>query len=140
MPDPCTYDYAIVRVVPRVERGEFVNVGAIVSSDAEGYLEARFEVDVKAADGSDDAKKSAILAEAEAALCAGRAGVRILSAAQVAAAKHVLVVADVNTVPPPGVEGLEMTANGTELTPHGTHDRRGQSRPLRLPRRLPARP
>ena len=45
MPDPCTYDYAIVRVVPRVERGEFVNVGAIVSSDAVGYLEARFEVD-----------------------------------------------------------------------------------------------
>ena len=45
MPDPCTYDYAIVRVVPRVERGEFVNVGAIVSSDARSYLAARFAVD-----------------------------------------------------------------------------------------------
>src|SRR5439155_720210 len=45
VPDPCTYDYAIVRVVPRVERGEFVNVGAIVSSDAKGYLAARFAVD-----------------------------------------------------------------------------------------------
>jgi hypothetical protein len=45
VPDPCTYDYAIVRVVPRVERGEFVNVGAIVSSDAESYLAARFAVD-----------------------------------------------------------------------------------------------
>jgi hypothetical protein len=45
VPDPCTYDYAIVRVVPRVERGEFVNVGAIVSSDAKGYLAARFFVD-----------------------------------------------------------------------------------------------
>ncbi len=45
MPALCTYDYAIVRVVPRVERGEFVNVGAIVSSDALGYLQARFEVD-----------------------------------------------------------------------------------------------
>ena len=45
MPDRCTYDYAIVRVVPRVERGEFVNVGAIVSSDAKGYLAARFAVD-----------------------------------------------------------------------------------------------
>ena len=45
MPDPCTYDYALVRVVPRVERGEFVNVGAIVSSDAEAFLEARFAVD-----------------------------------------------------------------------------------------------
>ena len=45
MPDRCTYDYAIVRVVPRVERGEFVNVGAIVSSDAGDYLAARFAVD-----------------------------------------------------------------------------------------------
>ena len=45
MPDRCTYDYAIVRVVPRVERGEFVNVGAIVSSDAEGFLAARFALD-----------------------------------------------------------------------------------------------
>jgi len=45
VPDRCTYDYAIVRVVPRVERGEFVNVGAIVSSDAERYLAARFALD-----------------------------------------------------------------------------------------------
>ena len=40
-----TYDYAVVRVVPRVERGEFVNVGVIVSSDAAGYLAARIEFD-----------------------------------------------------------------------------------------------
>ena len=45
MPTPCTYDYAIVRVVPHVERGEFVNVGAIVSSDERGYLRAAFDVD-----------------------------------------------------------------------------------------------
>lgn len=40
-----SYDYALVRVVPRVERGEFVNVGAIASSDALGFLEARFAVE-----------------------------------------------------------------------------------------------
>jgi hypothetical protein len=45
VPTPCTYDYAIVRVVPHVERGEFVNVGAIVSSDERGYLRAAFDVD-----------------------------------------------------------------------------------------------
>jgi hypothetical protein len=45
VPDRCTYDYAVVRVVPRVERGEFVNVGVIVSSDAEDYLAARFALD-----------------------------------------------------------------------------------------------
>ena len=45
MPALCTYDYAIVRVVPRVERGEFVNVGVIVSCGETGYLRARIELD-----------------------------------------------------------------------------------------------
>jgi methylene-tetrahydromethanopterin dehydrogenase len=83
-------------------------------------IKARFEADVRAADGSDDVKKAGILAESEVALCAGRAGVRILSSAQLAAAKRLLIVADVNAVPPSGVEGLDMMANGTELTAHGT--------------------
>ena len=45
MHDHCTYDYAIIRVVPRVEREEFVNVGVIVSCPARGFLEARIELD-----------------------------------------------------------------------------------------------
>ena len=45
MPDHCTYDYAIIRVVPRVEREEFVNVGVIVSCPARAFLEARIELD-----------------------------------------------------------------------------------------------
>jgi len=44
-PDLCTYDYAIVRVVPRVERGEFVNVGVIVSCKPSGFLQAAIELD-----------------------------------------------------------------------------------------------
>ncbi len=40
-----TYDYAIVRVVPKVERGEFVNAGVIVSCPALDYLDARVELD-----------------------------------------------------------------------------------------------
>ncbi|CAN5687736.1 DUF3037 domain-containing protein [soil metagenome] len=45
MPDLCTYDYAIVRVVPRVERGEFINVGVILSCSRTSYLQARIELD-----------------------------------------------------------------------------------------------
>ena len=45
MPALQTYDYAIVRVVPRVERGEFVNAGVIVSCASKGFLEARIELD-----------------------------------------------------------------------------------------------
>ena len=39
------YDYAIVRVVPRVERGEFVNAGVIVSCAEQGLLQAAIELD-----------------------------------------------------------------------------------------------
>ena len=45
MPEPSTYDYAVIRVVPRVDRGEFINVGVIVSCPKQGFLEARIEVD-----------------------------------------------------------------------------------------------
>ena len=40
-----TYDYAIIRVVPRVERGERVNVGVILSCADSEFLDARIEVD-----------------------------------------------------------------------------------------------
>lgn len=40
-----SYDYAIVRVVPRVEREEFVNAGVILSCPARDFLEACIELD-----------------------------------------------------------------------------------------------
>jgi Protein of unknown function (DUF3037) len=43
-----TYDYAVVRVVPRVERAEFVNAGIIVSCDVERILRAEIELDENA--------------------------------------------------------------------------------------------
>jgi hypothetical protein len=43
-----TYDYAVVRVVPRVERGEFLNAGIVLSCDIEKILRAAIELDQKA--------------------------------------------------------------------------------------------
>ena len=45
MPAECAYDYAIVRLVPRVERGETINVGVILSCPERDYLAARIELD-----------------------------------------------------------------------------------------------
>jgi methylene-tetrahydromethanopterin dehydrogenase len=81
-------------------------------ADAADEIKARFKVEVRAADGSDDARKAEILQGAEVVLAAGRAGARILTQEQVAAAKSLLVVADVNAVPPAGIEGLDVHANG----------------------------
>ena len=44
MHDHFMYDYAIIRVVPKVEREEFVNVGVIVSCPTRKFLEARVEL------------------------------------------------------------------------------------------------
>ena len=45
MPTEYTYDYAIVRIVPRVERGERINVGVILSCVDETFLDCRLELD-----------------------------------------------------------------------------------------------
>jgi hypothetical protein len=42
---PCAYDYAVIRVVPRVEREEFINAGVILSCPARDFLDARVHLD-----------------------------------------------------------------------------------------------
>lgn len=44
MQENCTFDYAVIRIVPRVEREEFINVGVILSCPAKKFLEARIEL------------------------------------------------------------------------------------------------
>jgi hypothetical protein len=47
MPTLRAFDYAIVRVTPRVERDEFVNVGAILHCVTSRYLGAAIDVDAR---------------------------------------------------------------------------------------------
>ena len=44
MPDKHLFEYAVLRVVPRVEREEFVNVGVILYCSAQGFLQTRFHL------------------------------------------------------------------------------------------------
>ena len=41
------YAYAVMRVVPRVERGEFVNVGVVLYSRPRKYLAIRWRLDAE---------------------------------------------------------------------------------------------
>jgi hypothetical protein len=45
MPDQSSFDYAIVRVVPEVEREEFINAGVILRSRERRFLAARVDLD-----------------------------------------------------------------------------------------------
>ena len=44
MPDKFRYDYALIRVVPKVDREEFINAGVIVSCPDLSFLEARIKL------------------------------------------------------------------------------------------------
>ena len=44
MPEAASFDYAIVRIVPYVEREEFVNVGVILFCRTRRFLAARVEI------------------------------------------------------------------------------------------------
>lgn len=45
MPELASYDYAVVRVVPSVERGEFVNAGIVLFCRTRRFLRAIIELD-----------------------------------------------------------------------------------------------
>lgn len=45
MPALSSFDYAVIRVVPRVEREEFVNAGVLLFCLERDFLQARVEVD-----------------------------------------------------------------------------------------------
>ncbi|QHT70140.1 DUF3037 domain-containing protein [Rhodocytophaga rosea] len=44
MPEKHLFEYAVIRIVPRVEREEFLNVGVILYCPAQGFLQTIFEL------------------------------------------------------------------------------------------------
>ena len=83
---------------------------------AAGEIRKRFNVDVSFADGSAEDKNSAIADKAEVVFAAGRAGVQILSTKQIASSSSLIIAADVNAVPPAGIEGLDMQDDGKTIS------------------------
>lgn len=45
MQDKQVFHYAFIRFVPRVERGEFINVGVILHCKRKRFLQAKFHID-----------------------------------------------------------------------------------------------
>lgn len=47
MHDRVKYEYAIIRLVPKVEREEFFNIGVILYSKAKKFLEIKYHIDLQ---------------------------------------------------------------------------------------------
>lgn len=73
---------------------------------------AQYQVSMQVVDGSNDAKKTDVLAQAEIVICAAAAGVQVISQDHLAHAKQLKIVADVNAVAPSGVQGVDVSSDG----------------------------
>jgi methylene-tetrahydromethanopterin dehydrogenase len=86
--------------------------GLDVAQAAASACNERYGSNVDAADGSDDAKVRALLADADMVFSAAKAGVQVLTKSHLAAAQQVRVFCDVNAVPPEGIAGVGVMDNG----------------------------
>ncbi len=45
MPDQYLYEYAVIRIVPKVQREEFINVGIILFSKQANFIQMQYKID-----------------------------------------------------------------------------------------------
>lgn len=77
-------------------------------------MKADYDVDVVPGETRSDEAVAKLLSDAHVAIAAGPAGVCIVPESNWQNAPQLEVIADVNAVPPLGVEGMEVMDNGTE--------------------------
>jgi hypothetical protein len=68
------YEYAIIQAVPRIERGELINVGVLLYSQRHDFLSARTHLDVtrlRALDGAADVEAIQVALDAWEKTCTG---------------------------------------------------------------------
>jgi methylene-tetrahydromethanopterin dehydrogenase len=115
---PVGYTCALIGALEGAEVTVTARKGPDIVAKAE-EIKKRFDLDVKALDAGSPEKIRAALEGAEVTLCCAAAGVQVLSKEDLAATPSLVVAADVNAVPPYGVEGLNLMDYGVEL-PGGT--------------------
>jgi methylene-tetrahydromethanopterin dehydrogenase len=72
----------------------------------------RYDVELDPADGSSDALKEQLLEDADVVFGTAAAGIQVLSADNLKAARKLKVAGDLNAVPPLGIEGVDLMDDG----------------------------
>lgn len=89
--------------------------GANVATEYASEYNARFGVKMLGADSSTDEKLMEYFPETNIVIGAAKAGIQVLSKKQLEQATNLLVAADVNAVPPLGIEGVGIHDMGVEI-------------------------
>ena len=89
--------------------------GAAAAEEVARDTGARFDVELHGVSGSDHDAVRASLAEAQIVLACAAAGVQVVSADDLAAAKQLEIAADINAVPPAGIAGIGVMDDAVPL-------------------------
>jgi methylene-tetrahydromethanopterin dehydrogenase len=93
--------------------------GLRVADEVAREYNARYGTAMRGASGQSEQEVNEMVATTQVIIGAAKAGIRIVSQAQLNNAESLLVAADVNAVPPAGIEGIDVhdTARALEFTP-----------------------
>lgn len=75
----------------------------------------RYSVTLGAVDGQTEAQKADALRDADVVIACAKAGIQVVGRALLDSASRLVVAADVNAVPPAGIEGVGVMDNGSEI-------------------------
>ena len=106
---------AAILIAQQGGKPTLVRLTASAKQDVVARFCDRYGIELPSADGQSDEAKAKLLKTAHVAITAAKAGVQILSSALLDQAPELLVAADVNAVPPAGIEGVDPMHKGTEL-------------------------
>ena len=112
---------AAVLASERGARASLVRLTASARSDTVEKFSARYGRQLPSVSAIDPAARKEAVSDAEVIISSAKAGVQVLDRCAIEHARRLLVAADVNAVPPSGIEGVSVTDTGTEVEmPWGT--------------------
>ena len=85
------------------------------NTDAVSEFTARYDKDIPSVSAISNSERGEALSDAEVIICTAKAGIQVLDRTMLKNAGQLLVAADVNAVPPSGIEGVGVMDKGTEV-------------------------
>ena len=105
---------ATILALNKSAKSKLVRLTPKASSDAIRQFATRYETEVESESAVTDDDRARVVADAEVVICTAKAGVQVLSNDVLANASGLIVAADVNAVPPAGIECVNVTDNCVE--------------------------
>jgi len=109
----------VIAAVLAAQAGALVSVassrGLEAAESASNRINERFSVQTAGADARSGATIASALADTDVVFAAAAAGVQVLGASQIQSAPRLLIAADVNAVPPAGIEGVGVMDDGRAI-------------------------